>query len=149
MQLVGLLGIAAAFIIEEEEEFVFQDRAAQVGAELVANQIRPRNTIFVIKKSIGLGRRSAVELIGRAMKIICSGFRDNDSFRTASSTIGGSEAANLGAEFLDRFDRNCRLRLEGRSESVVRRINAIDGYIVLVRARAGYRAIAAAPRDRR
>src|SRR5262249_57202687 len=78
-RLGGGAAYAGPFRVVEEEQSVFDDRATDGVAELVACDYRLRDAVGVIVEGVGSERRNPVELVGGSVQIIRTGFgRDVD-----------------------------------------------------------------------
>jgi len=78
----------------EKKKLCLSGQGRQVGAELVANQICPWNSILVVEESIGLGRRRALNSYARMKKCFVPDFV-TITVSPRLFPIGGREAANL------------------------------------------------------
>ena len=97
---VDTLRLPGSLVIEEEEELVAANRAAEGAAELVLPEGAARRREIIARIEIGI----AQELEGVAVKFIGSGFGDNADLAAAVLAILRVEVAGDDAELRDRVE---------------------------------------------
>src|SRR5258705_6533701 len=81
------LGITSCFIIEEEEQRVFQDWATNAAAELVSGQLRSFCPIPIVEKTIRCGRRGTIVLAYVSVKLIATALGYQFNLATAAAAF--------------------------------------------------------------
>src|ERR1700722_121023 len=138
--------------VEEEEEFVTQDRSADIAAELILDQVIAGNyrIRIVAEPAVGHQGRIAMVFVDVAVKLIGAGLGDKLKLAAAGGAAGCLKSANGAVELFDGIDG--RVAHDGKSGAdagptialcraaggEVIDVQAIDRDVVLVNAGAGY-----------
>lgn len=94
-----------AFVVEEVKRFVFDDRAADIAAELIALEAALFDARTVAEKVIGVQRAVPMEFKERPMKIVRTALGNQVDDAAARAPEFGAESIGLNAEFLHRIHR--------------------------------------------
>ena len=86
-------------IIEEEEGFVLEDRAANRTAVIVAAQWRDRISVAVCEPIVGIEAIIAEELVNTTVKLVRAGARHHIDHRGARKPVFRAEIRLLNFEF--------------------------------------------------
>ena len=89
----------------EEKRFVFDDRAADIAAELIALEAALFDARTVAEKVIGVQRAVPMEFKERPMKIVRTALGNQVDDAAARAPEFGAESIGLNAEFLHRIHR--------------------------------------------
>ena len=129
-----LLGVTARVEIEKEEQLIFQDGAAKIGAKLIANEIWTWHTRGIVEEVVGFGDGVAVVFAGRAVPIVGAALGGDDGGGSAAATIFDGGIGDFGAELLNGVYGDGGDESERLADGKILSINAVDHDIVLVRA---------------
>ena len=131
------LGIAVAFVIEEEKETVFENGAANGAPKniaielvgligLVTGELGRLDEIVV-----GAEKRVAIVLVDGAVEIIGAALGDQSNLSSGSRTFVGAIVGRGYAKLLNRIKRDGENRGEGMRAFVVHR-DPIEGDVALI-----------------
>src|SRR5206468_8096470 len=96
---------ARPFVVEEEEETVFEHRAADIAAELILNILRLLEAGAVIEKGAGVKDAIAEELIRRPVKSVAAALGRDADERAGAAAILRRVRVGAHLELLDRVHR--------------------------------------------
>src|SRR5262245_28529702 len=143
------LRVTPSFIIKEKEELVFavevrqSDRTLNAAAELIASQLRPRNTIAgfrvncsVVEKCVRRSQRGTVEFAHLTVEKVAAAFSYHLYLAAAAATVIRARIGRNGSEFLNRINGSVADRGKCLVGSLVISVNSINSDISLVSARA-------------
>ena len=92
------------FVVVKEEQFVFLDGAAEIGAEVVEAVARTLGPEVVVRPRVGVQRLIAHVVENRGVKVVGAGLGDDVDHRAAARAVFRLEIVGQHRNFLDRFE---------------------------------------------
>jgi len=123
---IQTVSLASALIGGEEKKLVPPDRAAEIKAELILLQHRPRLAGGIPKEGVRIKVVISEEFPCGTVKIVGSPLCDNIDIRASISSIGSVVLAGLHLEFLDRV----RVGDGYSSAKVTAALQIVDSYSI-------------------
>ena len=108
-----MAGIAPAFVVEEEEQAVLDDRASDGTSEYVAVQLLTTDAVRIIEERIRRKICIAVVLVKRSVKFVSAALGDQRHLCARSAAYIRASVCSCSAKLLNRVECHAQNRREG------------------------------------